>query len=67
MQQGRVLDLGVGFALTSFGRLSTTFEFGALAAVTIGVAALCDLLLLPAILVDPRTPGSGPEEVERGA
>jgi len=45
--------LGVGFSLTMFGRLSTTFEFGALAAVTIVVAALCDLLLLPAILVKP--------------
>lgn len=48
--------LGVGFSLTMFGRLSTTFEFGAVAAVTIAVAALCDLVLLPAILVKPRQP-----------
>ena len=49
--------LGVGFALTMFGRLSTTFEFGALAAVTIVVAALSDLVLLPAILVRPEHAG----------
>ncbi|MCY2959192.1 MAG: MMPL family transporter [Planctomycetota bacterium] len=49
--------LGVGFSLTMFGRLSTTFEFGGLAAVTIAVAALCDLLLLPALLVKPVDAG----------
>lgn len=58
--------LGVGFSLTMFGRLSTTFEFGAVAAVTIGVAALCDLVLLPAILVKLRDADVSDAEPEAG-
>ncbi|MBL8863675.1 MAG: MMPL family transporter [Planctomycetes bacterium] len=59
--------LGVGFSLTMFGRLSTTFEFGALAAVTIAVAAAADLVLLPAILVRPSLAAPGGAEAARAA
>jgi hypothetical protein len=44
--------LGLGFSVGLFGELTTTVEFCGLAAVTILVAFLCDLLLLPAILVE---------------
>jgi hypothetical protein len=43
--------LGVGFGLAALGSLTSTVEFGLLAAATIGIASLCDLVLLPAILV----------------
>ncbi len=46
--------LGLGFALACFGRLSTTVEFGSLAAATIVLAFLSDLVLLPALLVGRR-------------
>ncbi len=45
------VTLCFGFSLTMFGRLSTTFEFGGLAAATIVIAAITDLILLPAILM----------------
>jgi predicted RND superfamily exporter protein len=48
------ITLCFGFSLTMFGRLSTTFEFGGLAATTIAVAAIADLILLPALLIRPR-------------
>lgn len=48
--------LGVGFSIGLAGELSTTIEFCGLATVTILVAFLCDLLLLPAILVDTADP-----------
>lgn len=50
--------LGLGFSVGLAGELATTVEFCGLAAVTILVAFLCDLLLLPAILVD-TTPSEG--------
>jgi hypothetical protein len=43
--------LGVGFSIGMFGRLSTTAEFSTVAAITIAVAFVSDLVLLPAILV----------------
>ncbi len=45
------LVLGTGFSVAGFGRLSTTAEFGLLAALTIGVAAVVSLLLVPALLL----------------
>lgn len=53
--------LGLGFSVGLAGELATTVEFCGLAAVTILVAFLCDLLLLPAILVDTT-----PSEVAHG-
>ena len=50
--------LGLGFSVGLAGELATTVEFCGLAAVTILVAFLCDLLLLPAILVDTASPES---------
>jgi len=46
--------LAIGFSLCWLGDLSTTTEFGVLAAVTIVVALLCDIVLIPALLVAPR-------------
>ncbi|MCE9595417.1 MAG: MMPL family transporter [Planctomycetes bacterium] len=43
-----------GFAATALGELETSFEFGAVAAVTIVMALLADLIVLPALLVDVR-------------
>jgi len=45
--------LAIGFSLCWLGDLSTTTEFGVLAAVTIVVALLCDVVLIPALLVAP--------------
>jgi hypothetical protein len=45
------LVLGCGFALCVFGTLDTTREFSILAASTIALALLADLLLLPALLL----------------
>lgn len=53
--------LGLGFSIGLFGRLSTTSEFCGMAAITIVVALLCDVLLLPALLIEAR-----PAEVARG-
>ena len=47
--------LALGFGLAAFGRLSTTVEFGALAATTIVLAFLSDLVLLPVLLVGQRS------------
>ncbi|MBI5431333.1 MAG: MMPL family transporter [Planctomycetes bacterium] len=46
--------LAGGFAGTAFGELETSFEFGAVAAATISIALLADLVVLPALLVDTR-------------
>lgn len=46
--------LAGGFTATAFGELETSFEFGAVAAVTIVIALLADLIVLPALLVDRR-------------
>lgn len=55
------VTLCFGFSLTMFGRLSTTFEFGGLAAATIAIAAVADLILLPAILLrSERAPAPEP-------
>lgn len=55
------VTLCCGFSLTMFGRLSTTFEFGGLAAATIAIAAVADLILLPAILLrSERAPAPEP-------
>jgi len=43
--------LGLGFCATLFGSLDTSREFGILAAGSIGVALLADLILLPSILL----------------
>jgi hypothetical protein len=43
--------LALGFAAGLNGRLETTLEFSALAALTIVLALACDLVLLPAILL----------------
>lgn len=53
--------LGLGFSIGLFGQLSTTSEFCGMAAITIVVALLCDVLLLPALLIEAR-----PAEVTRG-
>ncbi len=53
--------LGLGFSIGMFGELSTTSEFCGMAAITIVVALLCDVLLLPALLIEAR-----PAEVARG-
>jgi predicted RND superfamily exporter protein len=45
------LVLTAGFSVAAFGRLETTAEFGVLAAVTIAVAFLISLTLLPALLL----------------
>jgi predicted RND superfamily exporter protein len=44
--------LAGGFATTAIGELETSVEFGAVAAVTILVALVADLVVLPALLVD---------------
>ncbi|MCK6446539.1 MAG: MMPL family transporter [Planctomycetes bacterium] len=46
--------LAGGFAGTALGELETSFEFGAVAAATILVALVADLVVLPALLVDRR-------------
>lgn len=51
------LVLGTGFSVAGFGSLSTTSEFGLLAALTIAVAALVSLLLVPALLLVGRSGG----------
>ena len=53
--------LGLGFSIGLLGQLSTTSEFCGMAAITIVVALLCDVLLLPALLIEAR-----PAEVARG-
>lgn len=45
--------LALGFSLCWFGELTTSVEFGTLAAITIVAALLCDVVLLPALLVAP--------------
>lgn len=52
------LVLGTGFSVAGLGRLSTTSEFGLLAALTIAVAALVSLLLVPALLLIGRSGGA---------
>lgn len=46
--------LAGGFAGTALGELETSFEFGAVAAATIVIALIADLVVLPALLVDRR-------------
>ena len=52
------LVLAGGFACSLFGRLETSREWGALASITILVAVLGDLVLLPALILrrEPRPP-----------
>jgi len=50
------LVLAGGFACSLLGRLETSREFGLLAAVTILVALVADLVLLPALLVGRDVP-----------
>ena len=44
----------LGFVSVTFSQFATIREFGWLCAMTMGVAALTDLILLPAILVRAR-------------
>lgn len=58
------LVLAVGFGAGAVGKLATSVEFGALAALTIVTAFFADLILLPAILV--RTSTSAVEREHSG-
>ncbi len=60
------VTLCFGFSLTMFGSLSTTFEFGGLAAATIVVAAISDLILLPAILARSEPASARVPEISHG-
>ena len=48
---GSSLVLAIGFGVGMFGGMESTHEFAALAAATIGLALLCDAVLLPALLL----------------
>jgi len=49
------ITLAVGFGVGAVGRLTTSVEFGSLAALTIATAFVADLVLLPALLVRTTT------------
>lgn len=61
------LVLAVGFGAGAVGRLATSVEFGALAALTIVTAFFADLILLPAILVRTSTSAVGSPSLEAAA
>ena len=46
--------LCLGFLSVAFSEFATLRQFGVLSAVTLGICAFTDLLLLPAILVRAR-------------